>query len=263
MSKYRDDLEAAHHRIHALEQEVAELRSDSGEVPPPAATPELPRVGGGWTLAVVGGICTVALLALALVSRRPVLLAAVPVCVVFFGVLLVMARQVRVARPCEMLVLTGRMRRLADGRQVGFRTVAGGRVLTLPILERAHRMDLRVRCIDWSIKHAFLRGGSSVAASGYLLVAVDHADPENAVERFLDRDAGELERVARETLEGVLRTVLSTVTLAQTRDQPHQLSELTTSEAEPDFHKLGLVLLDQRVLELRESASDGATGGSR
>ena len=261
MSQYRDDLEAAHERIRALEREVEDLRGPEAEdAPPPPADPAV-RAGsgrGGAALVALGALMLVGLVGVALVTRRPAVFVLVPPCLCFFVVMILLGRLVHVIRPNELLVLAGRDRRLADGSTVGFRLARGGRVIALPFLERAFQMDLRPRCLDWTVRGAYTRGGVAVTASGYLLVAVD-PDRAAAVERFLDRDGEELEEVARETLEGCLRSVLANETVDDIVSDPAAFSMACTMEAEPEFQKLGLQLLNHHLLRIRPEQGRGGS----
>src|SRR5687768_3660148 len=55
-----------------------------------------------------------------------------------------------ICRPNEILIFSGRKRRMADGESVGFRVVTGGRAFRVPVLERVARMDMSLIPIDLS-----------------------------------------------------------------------------------------------------------------
>ncbi len=253
-SQYRDDLEAAHERIRALEREVSDLRGPDTEAVEeaaagaPAARPAPGR--GGAALVAFGVVLLVALLFVALVSRRPQVFILIPPALLAFAVMIMLGRLVHVIRPCELLVLSGRQRKLASGDTVGFRAMTGGRVMALPFLETAHRMDLRARCVDVSVEGAYTAGGVPVTTEGFCVCAIDPGRHE-AIERFLGRDGEELETVARETLEGCMRTTLATEDRGKLQSDPGRFRRVCMEEASAEYAKLGLQLLDLHLLAVR------------
>lgn len=258
MPGYKDDLNAAHARIAALEREVAELRGGDRE----AASPE-PEEAPYVRPRPIGSVVSLSLILL------PFLLAAGyfyrhPGAWVMLGMgaiallLLLVAVQalVELVRPCELLVLSGRRHKLADGSVVGHRVLFGGRVLRVPLIERADRMDLRAHRTSWSISHSYCEGGIPVFLAGYQLIAVstDPATARNAVERFLGRDAEEVLRVANETLEGQIRSVVAETPFEDLERRRDKLTRLVHDAASSEIKKLGLDLLALGILEVRNEA---------
>jgi flotillin len=255
MAGYKDDLEAAHARISALERELSDLRGegDKSTTPDGEETPYVrPRPIGS-----VIGLCLMLLPFLAAVGyirRHPGVWVVLGMTAIMLLMVLIMVRAlVELVRPCELLVLSGRRHRMPDGSVVGHRLVYGGRVIRMPLVERTDRMDLRVQRVDWAIAHAYSRGGVPVSMAGYLLIAVssDPALAVNAVERFLGRDATEMARVAEETLEGHARAVIAQHTLEEMQEDRVRLVQTIVESASSDLEKLGLELLGLGVLELR------------
>jgi flotillin len=48
----------------------------------------------------------------------------------------------RICRPNEILIFSGRKHKTSDGRSVGYRVVFGGRGVRIPLVETVDRMDL-------------------------------------------------------------------------------------------------------------------------
>ena len=151
---------------------------------------------------------------------------------------------IRICEPHEILVFSGRKRRLADGSSVGYRIVTGGLAFKWPIIERVERMDARNIPIDIRISNAYSRGGIplSVHAIVNVKMSKDKALMGNAVERFLGRGISELHRVAKETLEGHLRGVLATLTPEEVNEDRLKFAAALMREADDDLHRLGLQL---------------------
>jgi flotillin len=160
--------------------------------------------------------------------------------------LLGIARQfLRVGRPNEVLIFSGRQRQLADGSNVGYREVLGGGwSFLVPVLEKADRMDLTSMPIDIAIQNAYSKGGIplTVHAVANVKVSSDPSRVKNAIERFMGRDPAEIKRVAKETLEGHLRGVLATLTPEEVNEDRLKFAGALVDEAEEDFVKLGLQL---------------------
>jgi uncharacterized membrane protein YqiK len=56
--------------------------------------------------------------------------------------------------PNEILIFSGKRRRLPDGTEVGYRIIKGGRGFKIPIVETVHRMSLATIPIEIEIKGA-------------------------------------------------------------------------------------------------------------
>jgi flotillin len=144
--------------------------------------------------------------------------------------------------PNALLVLSGRKRIDEAGRTVGFRVVAGGRAWRVPVIETASFMDVTTIPIDVSVQNAYSKNSIplEVRAVANVKLASDPRIVMNAVERFLGRDRGEIQRVAKETLEGNLRGVLARMTPEEVNEDRLKFAEEISDEVEEDLAKLGL-----------------------
>ena len=57
--------------------------------------------------------------------------------------------------PNSAAVLTGKQRQLADGTQIGYRTVTGGRTLRVPIIEEVQWVSLSTLPLEISVSDAY------------------------------------------------------------------------------------------------------------
>ncbi len=149
-----------------------------------------------------------------------------------------------ICEPNEILVFSGKQRKLADGTKVGFRIIFGGMAWRTPIVERVERMDVRNIAIDIRTTNAYSKGGIplNVHAIANCKVSKNPAIIGNAIERFLGRDPNEIKRVAKETLEGHLRGVLAGLTPEEVNEDRLRFAEELTGESDEDFRRLGLQL---------------------
>src|SRR5579862_4384064 len=75
--------------------------------------------------------------------------------VVLLGVLKSM---LHICPPNEVLIFSGRRRRLADGSTRGCRTVFGGRGLRIPMIETVDKMSLNIMEVPIAIRGAYSKG---------------------------------------------------------------------------------------------------------
>jgi flotillin len=157
-----------------------------------------------------------------------------------------------ICRPNQVLIFSGRKRRLGDGTEVGYRVVFGGRALRIPLIERVDSMDLSAIPLDLHVANAYSKGGIplNVHAIANVKVSSDARIIMNAVERFLGRDPGEIKRVAKESLEGHLRGVLARLTPEEVNEDRLKFANALVDEADDDLKKLGLQLDTLRVLNV-------------
>jgi flotillin len=171
-------------------------------------------------------------------------------------VLMVMYRYLlRICRPNEILIFSGRKHKADDGREVGYRVVFGGRGMRVPVVETVDRMDVGLMSVPMQVSGAYSEGGIplNVHAIANVKVSTDRRFVGNAIERFLGREKAEIARVVQQTLEGHLRGVLATMTPEELNQDRLKFSRMLEESAKPDLEKLGLEL---DVLKIQHIADD-------
>jgi flotillin len=170
--------------------------------------------------------------------------------------MLVAKKLVYIAGPNEVLVFSGRpTKRLTGPGTVGYRTIKGGRGFRIPLIEEVDRIDLTNMIIDVAVTNAYSAGGIPLKVQGVANVKVSGHDPllSNAIERFMGKDRRAIIKVAKDTLEGNLRGVLSQLTPEQVNEDKLSFAEKLLEEAEHDLSRLGLVL---DTLKIQNVADD-------
>ena len=152
---------------------------------------------------------------------------------------------IRICRPNEMLVVTGSRSNQGQQGMKGYRVVAnGGWTFVKPILETARRMDVTLLPVLVEVKNAYSKGGTPLNIQAIANVKVS-SDPEvrnNAIERFLGRDSEEIVQVAKENLEGNLRSVLAQLTPEQVNEDRLRFAERIADDVGDDLRRLGMQL---------------------
>ena len=143
-----------------------------------------------------------------------VLIAAVAFVAGFGILLLILRRFLFICTPNEILVFSGRRHVLPDGTVSGYKILHGGRGFRVPFLETVDRMDMRLFPVEVAVQNAYSKGGIplSVHAIANVKIASRDAGVRNAVERFLNASPAQIAVAAQQTLEGVLREVVSQLT---------------------------------------------------
>ncbi|MFQ5424043.1 MAG: flotillin family protein [Phycisphaerae bacterium] len=162
------------------------------------------------------------------------------VLVLMVGFLWIVTKWVVVGNPSELLVISGRK---TAGQ--GYRTLIGGRTIVVPIFEKVARLSLQNMQVALEVK-AQAGGGTMipVIVTGVANVKVS-SDPSvrgSAIERFLEQPLAEMQRVARETLEGGLRAVIGKMTPEEIVEDRDKFVTTVMNEVTDDFSKLGLVI---------------------
>jgi len=163
---------------------------------------------------------------------------------VLFLLILFIKSFLKIGRPNELLIFSGRKHRMPDGSEVGWRFISGGRAVRWPIIERVDRMDLRIMPIDISIRGAYAKGNIPVNVDAVANVKITLEVPtvHHAIERFLGKSNAEITKVAKETLEGTLRGVLAQLTPEEINHDRQKLSETLRNEVADDLGRLGLMV---------------------
>lgn len=158
-----------------------------------------------------------------------------------FGVI---RANLKICQPNELLIFSGKKRQLPDGSSLGYRIIRGGRAFRIPIIEQVDRLVLNTIPIDLMVANAYSKGGIPLTVRAIANVKIASNEPEinNAVERLLGKPLGDVQSIAKETLEGNLRGVLATLTPEEVNDDRLKFAKTLLEEADNDLSALGLQL---------------------
>ena len=173
----------------------------------------------------------------------PIILAGVLI-VGILTIIGIVRANLKICQPNEVLIFSGRKRQLTDGAVVGYRQIKGGRGFRIPLLEEVDRLDLTTIPIDLKVENAYSKGGIPLTVRGIANVKVASNEPElnNAVERLLGKARHEIQQIAKETLEGNLRGVVSLLTPEEVNEDRLKFARSLIDEAEADMSALGIQL---------------------
>ena len=148
-----------------------------------------------------------------------------------------------VCGPNEVLVFSGTGDSQGQVKK-GYRVIRGGRGTRVPLFETVDRLDLTNMIIDVAVTNAYAKGGIPLSVSGVANIKIASQSPalDNAIERFTGKSRAEIIRIAKETLEGNLRGVLSQLTPEEVNEDKTRFAEKLLDEADHDLNKLGLIL---------------------
>jgi flotillin len=175
----------------------------------------------------------------------------------FFAAAYIFSRNYIKVSPNAVAVLSGRKRKLSDGRLVGYRMVRGGAALRIPLLEKVEYLHLNVMTIPLEIKRAYTLKGVPVSVKAVANVKIrgDELSLQAAAERFLGMTHDQVQKVIFQTLEGHLRSILGTLTVEEVNSDRQSFAQKLTSEATVDLEKMGIgvdVLTIQEISDEEE-----------
>ncbi|MEX1054473.1 MAG: SPFH domain-containing protein, partial [Rhodothermales bacterium] len=160
------------------------------------------------------------------------------------AVLGIIRANLKICRPNEVLIFSGRRRQLTDGGSLGYRVLRGGRGFRIPMIETVNRLGLNTIPIDLTVTNAYSKGGIPLTVRAIANVKVASTEPElnNAVERLLGKHQDEIQLIAKETLEGNLRGVVALLSPEEVNEDRLKFARELVEEADNDLSALGLHL---------------------
>jgi uncharacterized membrane protein YqiK len=248
---YRDERESLRQRNQALERELVDARralsKNRGGKLGLADAPQRPPAG-----LIVAAL--VVLLAVGTVLFRLGLMLLLPLVVALIvGLLLVLlVSRVRVVRPGEALVLSGRQVRHADGSVSGCRIITAGRAIPMPLVEQVERLDVRPFLIELRLSKVPCKGGATVTVDALSVARIGIA-PElvvRAAERFLGQPQSRVHKLAGQSLTATLRSAIAHFSPSEIATERERLTATVLDEGETA--RLGIQVLSLKILRVAD-----------
>ncbi|HCT64371.1 MAG TPA: flotillin [Lachnospiraceae bacterium] len=183
----------------------------------------------------------------------PILAALIMVFVMVILIKVFASRYVKVG-PDEALIVSGRKRKLTSGQYVGFRIVKGGATFVWPVLEVAKIMSLRIMPVD-VCSSAYTSQGVQVMVEGVAQVKIDSKEESiaTAAEQFLSLTSDEIKRIATQTLEGHLRSIVGNLTVEEINQNRDRFAQKVQELAATDLVNMGLVIISFTIKEISDN----------
>jgi len=174
------------------------------------------------------------------------------VVVLFLFISVFVSRYVKVG-PDEALIVSGRKKRLPNGEVVGFRIVKGGATFVIPVLEVAKTISLRIMPLDVN-SSAYTSQGVQVSVDGVAQVKIDSSEEAiaTAAEQFLSLKEDEIRRIATQTLEGHLRSIVGNLTVEEINQNRDAFAQKVQELAASDLANMGLKIISFTIREISD-----------
>ncbi|MGD1900454.1 MAG: flotillin family protein [Phormidesmis sp.] len=185
--------------------------------------------------------------------------------IILASVIALLKTCLRICKPNEILIISGRKYKQANGREVGYRVIFGGRAFIIPVIERVEKLDMTTMPIPVEVSNSYAKGGTplNIQAIANVKVSSKKSIVGNAIERFLGRNRSEIRRVVRETLEGNLRGVVANLTPEQVNEDRLNFADRIAEDVARELTKLGLQLDTLKVQSVTDDVDYLSSIGRR
>ncbi|HKQ60630.1 MAG TPA: SPFH domain-containing protein [Candidatus Polarisedimenticolaceae bacterium] len=179
--------------------------------------------------------------------------------IVFFILILAVAKRYKKVGPNQAMVISGRKHRmrLEDGSTdlTGYRIRKGGGAFIFPLLERVDILSLEVMTLDITTPEVYTKPGVPIVVDGVAQVKIrgDEGSIRTAAEQFLGKTVDQIKEVALQTVEGHLRAIIGTLSVEEIYRNRDQFAGSVQEVAVSDLANMGLVIVSFTLKDIRDS----------
>ncbi len=176
----------------------------------------------------------------------------------FFLMLAVLGSLYQKAGPNEVLIVSGRRHSFVDatGKRSsrGFKIVAGGGTIVVPIFEKVNRMSLENITLDIVTPEFYTRLGVPIMVEGVAQIKVksDDVSIATAAEQFLTKTLEEIKSIAYQTVSGHLRAILGTMTVEEVMAEHEAFAQRVQEVSAHDLANMGLTVVSFTIRNITD-----------
>ncbi|MFC1476236.1 flotillin family protein, partial [Candidatus Zixiibacteriota bacterium] len=130
----------------------------------------------------------------------------------------------------------------------------GGGTFVLPVFERVDRLSLELFTLDVNTPEVYTKRGVPVFVDGIAQVKIRSDDHgiRTAAEQFLSKGRTEIMRIALQTLEGHLRSIIGTLTVEEAYSNREAFAARVQEVAESDMAGMGLSIVSFTTRDIKD-----------
>ncbi|QJT09565.1 flotillin family protein [Oceanidesulfovibrio marinus] len=167
--------------------------------------------------------------------------------------------------PDKILVVFGRVGRIAGGQARSAKCVHGGATFVIPVLQDYQFLDLTPLTIDIDLKSALSKENIRVNAPSTFTVGIS-SSPEimnNAAERLLGLSMAEVEQTASDIIFGQFRATIATMKIEEINADREKFQQTVMDNVEDELGKIGLRLINVNIKDVTDESNYLAALGKR
>lgn len=163
----------------------------------------------------------------------------------------------------KMKIVGGNELGIVSGKSSGkgFKTLSGGRVFIIPLINKFAKLDLTPQTIEVKVESAIAAGivPLNVKATVSFAIASNEAGRNRAVTRILKiaKDWDELKHVASDIIEGHLRDSIASITPEQVMKDKDTLVRKMINICKNDLENIGLEITTMNIADVDDHRLDG------
>lgn len=178
--------------------------------------------------------------------------------IVFFLLILAVARRYKKEVPNEVMIISGgrhKLRGPGGPELTGFRIRKGGGAFIWPLIESIDILSLEVMTLDITTPEVYTKPGVPIVFDGVTQVKIrgEEASIRTAGEQFLGKSVNQIKEIALQTVEGNLRAIIGTLTVEEIYRNRDQFASSVQDVAVSDMANMGLEIVSFTLKDIRDS----------
>ena len=157
----------------------------------------------------------------------------------------------------KILVIYGRTGRGADGQLSSAQCIHGGGAFVWPVIQDYAYLDLKPISIEANLTNALSKQNIRVDVPCRFTIAIssEPSNMNNAAERLLGLDKGQIQDLAKDILFGQLRLVIATMSIEEINSDRDKFLANISTNVEQELSKIGLRLINVNVTDITDESS--------
>lgn len=156
----------------------------------------------------------------------------------------------------KILVIYGKVGKNADGTTRSSRCIHGGAAFVFPVLQAYRFLDLTPLSIQVDLRNALSKQNIRIDVPSSFTVGIS-TEPgvmQNAAERLLGLQLGQIQELAKDIIFGQLRLIIATMDIEEINTDRDKFLEAVSRNVEVELKKIGLRLINVNVTDISDES---------
>ncbi len=188
-------------------------------------------------------------------GAMPILLICAIVLVLFSFILWVCSRYKKCPSD-KIMVIYGSVGKNKDGSNRSAKCIHGGAAFVVPVFQSYAFLDLTPISIQVDLKNALSRQNIRIDVPSRFTVGIstEAGVMQNAAERLLGLQLGEIQELSKDIIFGQLRLIIATMDIEEINTDRDKFLAAVSSNVETELKKIGLRLINVNVTDISDES---------